>query len=215
MTEPIAWVLAPASAYLLGAIPFAFLIGALCGVDLRKEGTGNVGAGNLTKVVGLPAGALAALFDGLKGLVPVLLLREAGVGPAVVSLSGLAVVVGHNWSIFMRGRSGRGLAPSSGVLAAVDPSMIVWPGGWAVAGWKFGGGIGGFIGWASLPVVSAVFRRPAPAVLAALGLGLLMIGRRMQGNADALPGVRPALYRAVFDHDPDGDVATAEEPIGP
>lgn len=216
MPEPISWVLAPALCYLLGAVPFAFLIGTLCGVDLRKEGTGNVGAGNLTKVVGLPAGIAAALLDGLKGLIPVIVMKQMGLGPAVVSVSGLAVVAGHNWSVFMRGRSGRGLAPSSGVLVGVDPSLIVWPGGWAVAGWKFGGGIGGFIGWGSLPVVAAIFRRPAPAVLAALGLGLLMIIRRMQGNPGADPGVRAALYRAVFDRDPgEDDVTAAEEPIGP
>ncbi len=215
MNEPMGWVLAPAIFYLLGAIPFAFLIGVLCGVDLRKEGTGNVGAGNLTKVVGLPVGMVAALLDGLKGLVPVLVLRRMGVGPVVISLSGLAVVVGHNWSVFMGGRSGRGLAPSSGVLVGVDPSLIVWPGGWAVAGWKFGGGIGGFIGWGSLPVVAATFGRPAPVVLAAFGLGVLMIVRRMQGNPDASKGVRAALYRAVFDRDPGDDMTAAEEPVGP
>jgi hypothetical protein len=102
------------------------------------------------------------------------------------------------------------------VLVGVDPSLIVWPGGWAVAGWKFGGGIGGFVGWGSLPVVAAIFRRPAPVVLAALGSGLLMIIRRMQGNADADPGARAAIYRAVFDRDPgEDDVTAAEEPVGP
>lgn len=212
MPEPLAWFLAPVLTYILGAVPFAFVIGAFCGVDLRKVGTGNVGAGNLTRTVGLPAGIAAALLDGLKGLGSVLLLRYQGFGPAVVSLAGLTCVMGHNWSIFMRGRSGRGLAPSAGVLVGVDPSLIVWPGGWAVAGWKFGGGLAGFIGWTSLPVIAVLFDKPAPVVLAALGLGLLMVFRRMQGNPGHSPGVRAALYRAVFDRDPEHELASAEEP---
>ena len=208
------WVISTGVSYLLGAVPFAFLIGALCGVDLRKVGTGNVGAGNLTRSVGMAAGGAAALLDGLKGLLPVLVLRAWGIGPAVVSVSGLAIVAGHNWSVFMKGRSGRGLAPSAGVLAGVDFSMLVWPGGWAAAGWKIGGGLGGFIGWTSLPVLAAVFQKPAPVALASLGLCLLMIVRRMQGNPGHEPGVRAALYRAVFDRDPEEELASAEEPVG-
>jgi glycerol-3-phosphate acyltransferase PlsY len=214
MDGPIVWLLATTACYLLGAVPFAFLIGVMCGVDLRKVGTGNVGAGNLTRSVGLPAGAAAALLDGLKGLVPVLVLKNQGIGPAVVSMSGLAIVAGHNWSIFMRGRSGRGLAPSAGIMAGIDFSMLVWPAGWAAAGWKIGGGVGGFIGWTSLPVLAAVFQKPAPVALASLGLSLLMIGRRMQGNPEHEPGIRAALYRAVFDRDPEDELASAEEPVG-
>lgn len=214
MPEPLIWFLAPIATYVLGAVPFAFVIGAFCGVDLRKVGTGNVGAGNLTRAVGLPAGMAAALLDGLKGLIPVLLLRNQGVGSAVVSISGLAAVAGHNWSVFLWGRSGRGLAPSAGVLVGVDPSLIVWPGGWAIAGWKFGGGLAGFIGWAFLPVIAVVFNKPDAVVLAALGLGLLMIIRRMQGNPGHEPGIRAAFYRAVFDRDPGDELASAEEPVG-
>ena len=214
MDGPIVWLLATTACYVLGAVPFAFLIGVMCGVDLRKVGTGNVGAGNLTRSVGVPAGAAAALLDGLKGLVPVLVLKNQGIGPAVVSMSGLAIVAGHNWSIFMRGRSGRGLAPSAGIMAGIDFSMLVWPAGWAAAGWKIGGGVGGFIGWTSLPVLAAVFQKPAPVALASLGLSLLMIGRRMQGNPEHEPGIRAALYRAVFDRDPEDELASAEEPVG-
>jgi glycerol-3-phosphate acyltransferase PlsY len=197
MTPPLTW-LAPVLCYLIGAIPFAFLIGRLRGVDLRKVGTGNVGAGNLTRMVGVKAGIAGALLDGFKALIPVLVLRQLEVGPAVVAVSGLAVVSGHNWSVFMRGRSGRGLAPSSGVLLGV--------------GWRFGGGLCGFLGWASLPVISVLLRRPASSVLGGLGLSVLMLIRRVQGNPGHLPGLRAALHRAVFDNDA-GEIAEAKESV--
>lgn len=203
----------PVACYLLGAVPFAYLVGRMSGVDLRKVGSGNVGAGNLTRTVGIKAGVAAALLDGFKGLIPTVLLREASVGSAVVAISGLAIVVGHNWSIFMRGRSGRGLAPSSGVLLGVDPSLIAWPAGWSVAGWKFGGGLCGFLAWASLPVVAVLFHRPASAVLATLGLCVLMLVRRIQGNPGDLPGLRAALHRAVFDTDGVNLRETAKETV--
>jgi glycerol-3-phosphate acyltransferase PlsY len=213
MGEALSWLVAPLLCYVLGAVPFAFLIGRVRGVDLRRVGSGNVGAGNLTRTAGMAAGTVAALLDGLKGLIPVLLMRRWDIGPAVISISGLGTVIGHNWSVFLRGRSGRGLAPSAGVLVGVDPSLIVWPGGWAVAGWKVGGGLAGFIGWASLPVVAVLFQKPAPVVLAGLGLSLLMVFRRMQGNPGHQPGLRMALYRAVFDRDPGDELTSAEEPV--
>ncbi|MCA1736225.1 MAG: glycerol-3-phosphate acyltransferase [Actinobacteria bacterium] len=200
MDHPLEW-LTPILGYLLGAVPFAFLIGRLAGVDLRKVGSGNPGAGNLTRVVGVTAGAVAALLDGFKGLIPMLVLKSWDFGPAVISLTGLAIVIGHNWSIFMGGRSGRGLAPSSGVLLGVAPALIVWPGGWSVAGWKFGGGLAGFIAWSSLPVLSVLFDYPAASVLACFGLAVLCVGRRMQGNLGRIPGFRAAVHRAIFDTD--------------
>ena len=200
MDQPLEW-LAPIFGYLLGAVPFAFLLGKMAGVDLRKVGSGNPGAGNLTRVVGMKAGMAAALLDGFKGLIPVLVLKSLDFGPAIISLTGLAIVVGHNWSIFMGGRSGRGLAPSSGVLLGVAPPLIVWPGGWAVAGWKFGGGLAGFIAWASLPVVAVLFQWSSAVVLACFGLAVLCVFRRMQGNPGRIPGLRAAIHRAIFDTD--------------
>ncbi|MGQ0848231.1 MAG: glycerol-3-phosphate acyltransferase [Actinomycetota bacterium] len=213
MSELALWFLLPGALYLLGSIPFSYLIGRLNGVDLRKIGSQNAGAGNLTRSVGVPAGIAGALLDGLKGLVPVLVMKGQGVGPAIVSVSGLAIVVGHNWSIFIRSRSGRGLAPSSGVLVGVDPSLIFWPGGWAVAGWKFGGGLCGFLGWASLPVVASIVQRSPAAVLAAFGLSMLMIIRRVQGNPGDPRGIRAAFHRAIFDTDGVPSLAGSEESV--
>jgi len=204
---------APILAYLIGAIPFAWLIGRLHGVDLRTAGSRNVGAGNLTRTVGMRAGMTAALLDGLKGLGPTLIARRLDFGGGIVTLVGLAAVAGHNWSIYFRGRSGRGLATSAGVLTAVDPAMVFWTGGWSAAGWKLGGGLSGFIGWTLLPLFALWMDRPASAVLVAVGLAALMIVRRVQGNSGRALGAYAAWHRAIWDRDPEHDQSGASEPV--
>ena len=199
------WPLLLVGAYLLGSIPFAQVIGRIRGIDLRLVGSGNVGAGNLTRVAGWPWGLVAGLCDGLKGLLPVLLAQNVGFGKGAAGMVGLMAVIGHNWSIFMRGRSGRGLATSVGMLAVLDPVLLVWTTGWSVAGWKIGGGVAGFLGWGLLPIVSATMGRTANESLVLLALSVVLMIRRVQGNPESSRGLRPAMRRAIFDTDPGGE----------
>jgi acyl phosphate:glycerol-3-phosphate acyltransferase len=202
-TPILYWPLMLIGAYLLGSIPFAQVVAKFHGIDLRKVGSGNVGAGNLTAQVGKGWGLLAAALDFFKGFVPVYLARKAGLGFGAAGLVGLAAVAGHNWSLFMRGRSGRGLASSAGMLLALSPALLVWTGGWAVVGyWKIGGGTAGFLGWGLLPIVSVAMRQPPTLSLLLLLLSVVVIGRRIQGNPGDLMDRRSALRRAVFDTDP-------------
>ena len=187
------------AAYLLGSIPFSQVFARLHGVDLRTVGSGNVGASNLSHHVGWGWGSAAAVLDGLKGLVPVWLARAAGMPLGVAALGGLAAVAGHNWSVLLKGRAGRGLATSAGMLAALDPTLLLWPLGWAVAGWRIGGGIAGFIGWAPLFAIAIVLGRPTGEIAGLLLLAVILLVRRMQGNPGAEKGLRSALRRAVFD----------------
>ena len=199
------WPLLLVGAYVLGSIPFAQVIGRVRGVDLREVGSGNVGAGNLTRVAGWPWGVTAGVLDGLKGLFPVLLAQSMGFTKGAAGMVGLMAVIGHNWSLLLRGRSGRGLATSVGMLLALDPVLLVWTTGWSVAGWRIGGGVAGFLGWGLLPIVSASLGRPATESILLLALSLVLLSRRMQGNPDSPRGVRPAMRRAIFDTDPGGE----------
>jgi acyl phosphate:glycerol-3-phosphate acyltransferase len=210
------WPLMLVAAYLLGSVPFSQIVARVKGVDLRKVGSGNVGAGNLTANVGKTWGTAAALLDALKGLVPVYLARKVGLGPGAAGMVGLSAVIGHNWSIFMRGRSGRGLATSAGTVVALDPILMVWITGWAIAGWKIGGGLGGFLGWGLLPMVSvAMGRPPTQSVFLAL-LAAVIIWRRMQGNPDSPRDPAHMWRRALYDTDPSApDFDTVEDPITP
>lgn len=211
------WPLLLAGSYLLGSIPFAQVLARLHGVDLRETGTGNVGAGNLSRSVGWGWGTLAAVLDGLKGLLPVALALASGLGPGASGLAGIAAVVGHNWSIFMKGRSGRGLAAAAGMVLALHPTLVVWTGLWALAGWRIGGGLAGFFGWGLLPIVSVALGRPITESLVVLLLSTVLIGRRMQGNLGDSMEWADMMRRAIFDREPSAERAgeTADEPLMP
>jgi glycerol-3-phosphate acyltransferase PlsY len=204
-----------AAAYLLGAVPFSQIVARLHGVDLRLVGSGNVGASNLGHQVGWGWGILVAILDGLKGLVPVWIARQAGLDLGVSALAGMAAVVGHSWSILLRSRSGRGLATSAGLVIGLDPYLLLWTASWAVAGWKIGGGIAGFIGWAPLFLVAMFLGREPGEVAILAVLSVVLLSRRMQGNRGDPPGLRQALRRAVFDADLAGSesLKSADEPL--
>jgi glycerol-3-phosphate acyltransferase PlsY len=107
--------------YLLGSVPFGLLLGKLCGVDVRKYGSGKTGATNVFRVLGAKAGIPAFIADVGKGAVPVLIARFT-LGPGGEVAAALAAVVGHNWPVYLRFRGGRGAATSLGGLAAMS-----WP----------------------------------------------------------------------------------------
>jgi glycerol-3-phosphate acyltransferase PlsY len=112
--------------YLLGAIPTAYLFGRLLkGIDLRRHGSGNLGATNAFRVLGKGTGTLVLIIDILKGTTAVLLSRyaffttQAGISlPFYLCLSAVCAVSGHNWTIFLGFKGGKGVATSLGVLIA-------------------------------------------------------------------------------------------------
>jgi len=114
---------AAAIGYLLGSIPTGWLLVRLVsGKDLRHEGSTNIGARNSYEVTGKAwIGVTVALIDAAKGVVAVVLARWIGGEFLAVASAAVSVVIGHNWSIFLRGRGGRGLAPAAGVALAVNP----------------------------------------------------------------------------------------------
>lgn len=108
-------------AYLIGSIPFSQLITHVrTGLKLYEVGEGNVGSRNVWHVVGPQWGILALLLDCVKGYL-VYWVASALVPLVVALLAGVAVVLGHQFSVFLRGRGGKGLAPALGVLLAISP----------------------------------------------------------------------------------------------
>lgn len=111
-------------AYLVGSISPSLLLGRLVrGIDLRQHGSGNLGATNAYRVLGKGLGSAVLLADLLKGLLPVLLSRAVA-GPWVTVLVALAAIAGHNYSLFLRGKGGKGAATGAGTVLAMVPLLM-------------------------------------------------------------------------------------------
>ncbi len=111
-------------AYLLGAVPAAYLIAKWArGIDLRQHGSGNVGASNVITVVSKRWGIAVIAFDLLKGMVAVYMARWIGLDIGQQAAVGLATIVGHNWSVFLRFSGGRGGLSIAGVVIALAPLL--------------------------------------------------------------------------------------------
>lgn len=122
--------------YLLGSVPFGYIITKFAkGVDIRKYGSGNIGATNVARVSGKWAGIVTLFLDILKGFIAVtvipLLVVNTGNFDLIRIYCGVAVVLGHNWTVFLRFRGGKGVATSAGALIGLAPfvflsSLCVW-----------------------------------------------------------------------------------------
>ena len=110
-----------AAAYLAGSIPFGALLARLKGIDLRQVGSGNIGATNVARAMGKGWAVAVLAADACKGFVPVWLGRHFGLSAAVIALAGAAAIVGHMFTLFLRGRGGKGVATSLGVALALSP----------------------------------------------------------------------------------------------
>src|SRR6185295_12546363 len=110
-----------ALAYLLGSVPSGYVLGKLAGVDVRKIGSGNVGATNVARVVGKRQGILTLLFDMAKGLLPVLIVQRLELGITLAALTGIAAFLGHLYPLYLRFKGGKGVATAVGVLLALAP----------------------------------------------------------------------------------------------
>ena len=113
------------AAYMIGAIPFGVMIARLRGVDIRAHGSGNIGATNVARVMGLPLGLLVLALDAGKGAAAVLIVRYYIGVPQVVALAGWAAIAGHCFSPFLGGEGGKGVATSLGVFAMISPPLAL------------------------------------------------------------------------------------------
>jgi len=114
-------VLAMVSAFLLGSFPTGVIVARAKGVDLRKIGSGNIGATNVGRALGKSWAAFVLVIDAGKGALPVLAAQHLSSHAWLPALTGLAAVLGQAFSIFLRGRGGKGVATSLGAGLALAP----------------------------------------------------------------------------------------------
>jgi glycerol-3-phosphate acyltransferase PlsY len=132
----VAYVLSGVVGYLLGSIPTGFLMGAARGIDIRTVGSGNIGATNVFRHLGVPAGIFVLLADAFKGWLAVILASELFFRWFVPSgglldkewlgiIAGLFAILGHNFTCWLHFKGGKGIASSAGVLIALVPSAFL------------------------------------------------------------------------------------------
>ncbi|OQY46849.1 MAG: acyl-phosphate glycerol 3-phosphate acyltransferase [Desulfobacteraceae bacterium 4572_87] len=175
-------------AYLLGAIPFGKIIARLAArIDITKRGSRNIGATNVARELGIKWGLLTLALDVLKGLVPTLVFSlsycradiSGGMALAAVSLCPL---LGHQFSIFMGFRGGKGVATALGIYLALSPAscllgLLIFL--LVVLKWDFIS-LGSMVSAGLIPIFLTLFHEPKPVVLASVLMAALIYSRHAE-----------------------------------
>lgn len=117
--------------FILGSIPFGLIIARMKGIDPRKVGSGNIGTTNILRSVGKMAGILTLFGDSLKGVAAVAIGRTLNVGSPYEGILGISAIAGHNFSLFLGFKGGKGVATSLGVVLIYMPqagiiAITIW-----------------------------------------------------------------------------------------
>ncbi len=138
MAELILGAFIIAAAYFIGAIPIGLLVGkTFYGIDIREQGSGNLGATNAYRALGPVGGAAVFIGDVAKGALPVLAMKLLVGGLAdplhslLLVLTGLAAIAGHNWPVYLHFKGGKGVSTAAGVLVVLFPQitailLVIW-----------------------------------------------------------------------------------------
>jgi acyl phosphate:glycerol-3-phosphate acyltransferase len=151
------------AAYILGSIPMSFLIAKSRGIDLRKQGSQQVGGSNVWRTTSRTLGVLVGIYDILKGAFMVYCAWLWGLDAGLQLFVGLGVIVGHNWPVFLKFHGGRGIATTLGIIV-ITPilnrgDITFWP----------------LIGCAAVGIGSVIFfrRTPVPVLLALISMPIV------------------------------------------
>lgn len=185
------------ASYLLGAVPVGLLVGRAFGVgDIRRHGSGNIGATNVLRTAGRPAAVVTLVGDIAKGYLAVLLGGWIGSGdPTAVAGSAVAAVVGNCWSVFLRFRGGKGVATGLGAFLrlvpwATLPAALVWL---VVTGTFRYVSLGSLTAALCVPLGALLLGEPLAAVLAAVGVAAIIVIRHRDNIARLLAGTERRL----------------------
>jgi len=183
-------MLAVILAYLTGSVPFAFLLARRVGIDVRRSGSGNVGAANVLRTTGTWRGIAAMALDVAKGATAVLLAGLTTGGAGTVAASGAAAVVGHIYPVWLRFHGGKGVAVAAGVFAVLTPAatgiaaalflITVWLTRYV--------SLGSIAATLALPPAAWLAGAPTAVVVAAAGTGGLILFRHRANLRRLLAG---------------------------
>jgi len=196
----MSWELAlVAAAYLLGSIPSALLVvWLMTGKDVRREGSGNVGATNAVRIGGISAGILVTAMDVAKGALPVWAMSVLNPASVWLAATTLAAVVGHCYPVWLRFAGGKGVATAFGAFVVLAPvpalaAFGVWVVVLAVGRWV---SLASLVGAAVFPLLLAMLEQPGRVILVGVSLASVLIIVRHHGNIRHLvAGTEPRIGR--------------------
>lgn len=164
-----------AAAYIIGSVPTAYIFGRVIkGIDIREYGSGNVGATNVFRVIGKIPGVIVLTIDIIKGFVCATYLASGFLYLAPVTrpelyriLVGLSAIAGHNWTIFLNFKGGKGVATSAGVVIGLIPKIswlgfLVWLIMFFITGFV---SLASIIAAISIPIFTLAFGEPAEIII--------------------------------------------------
>src|SRR3954451_14180016 len=198
--ERMSVAIAVASAYLLGSIPFAFLLARrLEGIDIRRAGSGNVGAANVLRISGVGAALAVMVLDVAKGAGSVLVAQRWDGSDAAPAAAGLAAIVGHIYPAWLRFRGGKGVATACGVFSVLTPwAMLpalvlfvatVWATGFI--------SLGSLMATVALGPIAYGLEAPRAAVASALAAAAVIVFRHRSNLARLRTGTERRISQRV------------------
>jgi len=195
--------------YLFGSIPTAYIFGRLIkGTDIRKFGSGNVGATNALRLLGTGWGITVLVLDIVKGILPVIFLpvilnsKVASVTPDIFCiLTGISCICGHNWTIFLKFKGGKGVATTLGVLIGLSVKItglkiilgliiLIWLTTFMSSRII---SLASIIAAASFPLLAFLFRQSYPMIFSGLLLAIFIILRHKPNIIRILEGKEAKL----------------------
>jgi glycerol-3-phosphate acyltransferase PlsY len=184
--------------YLAGSVPFAFLLARRAGIDVRFAGSGNVGAANVLRTTGPRRAILVMSLDVAKGALAVVLASLVHAGATVTALAAAAAVVGHIYPVWLRFHGGKGVAVAAGVFGVLTPIATALALGLflVIVGVTRYVSLGSIAATVALPPAAWMTGEPKAVVLAAAGVGALILFRhrgnirRLRDGTERRMGVR-------------------------
>jgi acyl phosphate:glycerol-3-phosphate acyltransferase len=176
-------VLAITVGYFMGSMPFAYLLARRRGIDLRREGSGNVGAANVLRTTGTVEAATAVCLDAIKGALAVLIAQRVTTEPTAPVAAGLAAVIAHIHPVWLGFRGGKGVATAAGAFALLSPgAVLIATGVFVTAVWmtRFVS-VGSMAAAITLAATTAAGDWPGSVVVGATGTALIILYRH-RGN---------------------------------
>ncbi|MBC7237558.1 MAG: glycerol-3-phosphate acyltransferase [Chloroflexi bacterium] len=194
--------------YVSGSICFAYLAGRLWrSFDLRLYGSRKLSASNVYNYLGFGGMALVGILDIAKAVLPIWFAAQLGQGMGTRVLVGLAAMVGHNWSLFLSFKGGRGIGAALGLLLLTFPLGVFWILAWVAAGRLVPhmAAAPALAGIAGLPLLALWRGQSSAVVWGCVGILIITVVKRIEGNRLPFPAGESArhvlLRRLLLDRD--------------